>query len=77
MPRQNLSPEDLAREVRAIFALHDDAKDAHAFFCDDKRGMHMCCRHKGHNGKHAVGTAHEILERQGFRSWYATRVVRW
>lgn len=76
MPRQNLSPEDLAREVRALFALRD-AGDTSADFCENTRGLLACCRHKGHNGRHAVGRDFVVQSVRGVRAWYATRVVRW
>lgn len=76
MPRQNLTPEDLHREVRQVFKLNA-AGDADAVFCDATRGLLACCRHKNHNGRHAVGRGHVVKVVQGVRAWYATRVVRW
>ena len=76
MPRQNLSPEDLHREVRQVFKLRA-AGDLSANFCDETRGLLACCRHKNHNGKHAVGRGHVAKKVQGTAYWYPTKVVRW
>ena len=73
---QNLTPDDLYREVRQIFKLRA-AGDTSADFCDKTRGLRACCRHKGHNGKHAVGRGHVTREVLGKMAWYSTRVVRW
>lgn len=76
MPRQNLSPEDLHREVRQVFKLRYGG-DTDARFCEETRGLLACCRHKGHNGKHAVGRGHIVRVVQGVKYWYPTKVVRW
>jgi hypothetical protein len=63
---QNLSTEDLNREVRAVYA--NDYR-----FCESHKGMTYCDRANGHNGKHAAGTHLQMVN----GLLWATKIVRW
>lgn len=70
----SMTPEDLHREVRAVFAMRD-AGDLDSDFCGRRRGMNSCDRHHRHHGKHAQGVG--VQQDPKTRRWYATRVVCW
>lgn len=73
---QNISPEDLYREVRAVYDLRD-AGDADSSFCEARRGTSICDRHHRHHGKHAQGVALQMVRFEGVASMLPTKVVRW
>lgn len=63
---QNLSPEDVNREVLAVMV--NDYR-----FCEAHKGQTYCDRANGHNGKHAAGTHLHMVN--GILT--ATKIVRW
>jgi hypothetical protein len=71
---QNLTIDDLKREVRAVYALHD-AGDADAAFCEGHKGMLWCDRHHKHQGKHAAASGGYYAFALG--EWHYSGVVRW
>jgi hypothetical protein len=71
-----MAPEDLYREVRAVFDMRD-AGDADANFCEARRGLSNCDRHHRHHGRHAAGVALQTVRFEGVASLLPTKVVRW
>jgi hypothetical protein len=69
---QNLTIEDVAREVQAIYSTYGEMGGV--MFCEAKRGMTCCDRFAGHNGKHAAITSPAFDNTKG--AWYFTRIVR-
>jgi hypothetical protein len=63
---QNLTIEDVVREVDAVFANGGR-------FCEAHKGMTYCDRFEGHHGKHATA---DQLRLAGDRL-YPTRLTRW
>lgn len=68
-----LSVEDVAREVRAVFALRDAGDDAD--FCNVITADARCDRHHLHHGKHAHLTGFHYSQEKGW--WAFSRVVVW
>lgn len=70
---QNITVDDVAREVRAVYALGD--AEGSILFCFAGRGDATCDRHYLHHGKHAHLTGAAFDRSRGF--WFFTRLVTW
>lgn len=72
---QNLSIEDVCREITAVFTLEDADPTHPDLSCQKRVGLSRCDRHHLHNGRCAwVGVVRFDPDR-GF--WYPTKIVRW
>lgn len=74
---QNLSPEDVQREVLATLHMQDLETPYEDLFCNNRFGGRICSRHKKHHGKHADAINYAVQVRGQVRAWHATKVVRW
>ncbi|WP_284762823.1 hypothetical protein [Arthrobacter sp. efr-133-R2A-63] len=72
---QNLSIEDVEREVRTVFAQYDQDRDAGYGFCQARNGVAVCDRFIGHNGPHAWLSG--VIFDRVLNYWRSTRLVTW
>lgn len=72
---QNLTIEDVCREIRAVFTLEDAAGWQADLTCQSRVGLQRCDRHHLHNGRHAWVGRVRFFRDLGF--YYPTKIVRW
>jgi hypothetical protein len=75
---QNLTIEDVCREITAVFTLEDAEEETGwrpDLTCQSRVGLQRCDRHHLHNGRHAWVGRVRFNRDLGF--YYPTTIVRW